>query len=236
MCSKTSIEIVRIFDKDFPVNIPDDLGDKPLEVVNEKGDILAIFYNSSCLINKPKELEKFILEYDVFFDQDLTHIDTDPEDTDEDAISEREEWIKEHPNFDKYQFTWKIKREIQVFSAICRLTFPFHLSKTVEEDCYTRFNWWGVDCFDEISELAFTYENISIIAKILDILFNTQNSSEFTECIEKYLNNLHENRFLYDHSELLFNCENIDRCIEIADGINNNEIIEYLSDYKKHLS
>jgi hypothetical protein len=227
MSSKTSIEKVRIFEKDFPVNIPDDLGDKPLEVVSKEGELLAIFFNSSCMINKPKDLEEFIQEYDVFFDQDLTHLDTGLDDYDEEK-----EWMEWHPNFDKFHFSVKIKRSENVFSALCRLTYPYHLSRIAYEDCFTRFDWWGEDCFDEITELAFSYGDINIIAKIVFVILNTLNSDEFTDCLEKYFILLYEDKFIYNHADLLFTRENIDRFIEIADKFEKSELKTYLLDYK----
>jgi hypothetical protein len=224
---------IQVSEKGFPVNIPEDIESKPLEVINGAGDIVALFYDISFIKTKPKGLVEFINNYDLCFDDDLRWLDPDS-----DLESEYVEWMEEHVNFDDFAFFHQISIEKRAFSAICRLTYPFHLSSITENECYMCFNWWGNSCDEEeIMGLAFSYGDVKILAKMFETLIDPNIDPGFQtyKDFEKYLRiliNKNNVKDMYEHPELFFTNTTIDKYIEIANKVGPTELQTFLRNYK----
>jgi len=150
------IEKIRIQEKDFPAKIPDDIGHRPLEVVNEAGDTIALFFDTSFLKLKSQDPMEYAREYDDLF-IGAFKIFSNPENSDEIL----EKWCRQHPAFDSS--LWldinNLRKMIVALGRITYYEFQIYLYDTV--NTYKRiFEEEMEGCnLDEFLELVFSLEN-----------------------------------------------------------------------------
>lgn len=224
---------IQVAEKGFPSNIPDDLGSKPLEVISEVGETVALFYDISFIRTKPKDLVGFIENYDLCFDDDLRWLDPDA-----DLESEYIEWMESHENFNDVVFFHKFNNEERTLSAICRLTYPFHLKRVTEDSCYLFFDWWARFCDEEqLMDLAFSIGDVRIMAKLFSTLMDPhceQDRFSYKD-IEKYLNiliKMNNATNIYEYPELFFSVTSIDKYLEISNKVGATELQTFIQNYK----
>ena len=111
----------RIHEKDFPAKIPEDIGHKPLEVVNEAGETVALFYDTSFLSLKTSDPFEYIKEYDnIFVGAASIYSNLEyPED--------KRNWCRQHPAFDSANWSG-IDSARKARVILSRLAYPYTLS------------------------------------------------------------------------------------------------------------
>ncbi|HEY5159147.1 MAG TPA: hypothetical protein VII93_14390 [Anaerolineales bacterium] len=230
MDSKDQIKKVRIQEKNFPGNIPGDIGNKPLEVVNDAGETVALFYNTSFMKQKYQDPLKYIKDYDVFFDSNFVRYwDWDNTKYDEEEEAELKNQLGQYPAFDFESFT-NIGFPNKAMIALGRLTYPYHFLS--ESDCLEQFNGYIWENLDEVAELVFAYKDLSLIAKLSNILLDTEDPYLAKDYFDILIENNYTER-MFEQPELFFTNENIDIYIEMANRSKNLELVGFLLDYKK---
>lgn len=238
------IKKVTIQEKDFPANIPEDIGSKPLEVVNEEGEMVALFYTTSFMKKIPKESEEFIKLFDFFFDPDLFHYEL-PDSLDRDLYEDDEEQYKEdlaeydylvneHPNFDFFIFRNQLSQSEMAMVDLGRLTYPY-LPFFDQRECEYQLQEHCDPEIEEVSDLVFAYGDVHLAAKLSNALVGGRKQYLAKEYLEKIIKNNFVN-YVYENPELFLpDCENLDSFIEAANKNCNIELIAFLQDYRdKH--
>lgn len=241
MNNETKIEKVRILENDFPVNIPEEMGSKPIELVNIEGVTIAIFYDTSFMKEKFKDSSKFIELFDFFFDTDLFHYELpdsldrdlyDDEEQYEQDIAEYKEMVKTHPNFDFFVYRVLLPYPVRVMVGLCRLAYPY---KQIfdQRECEYQINERCQDEIGEVSELVFAYADNLVTAKLSNVLVGGKKP----DLAEKYFEILVKNNHLdhiYENPELFFpDQKNLDFFFEMADKFKITELMTFLLDYQE---
>ena len=136
MGNPKKLEKVRILEKDFPAKIPEDIGSKLLEVVNDAGETVALFFNTSFIKLKFTDPMKYIKHHDDIFNYwDVYHAvymqhllsdeDGDPDDWEEE-IRNGVEQMELGPAFDWGEFEM-FGYFGRAMIALCRLTTVVYL-------------------------------------------------------------------------------------------------------------
>lgn len=241
MNNETKIEKVRILENDFPANISEDIGNKPLEIVNRAGETVALFYNISFLKGKFTDPIDFVRLFDFFFDPDLFHYELpdsldrdlyDDEDQYEEDIAEYNDLVKAHPNFDFFAYRVLVPYPVRVMIGLCRLAYPFH-PMFDQRECEYQINIRCQDEIDEVSELVLHYADVHIAAKFMNVLIRGRNpnlAEEYLSVLVKnsYLNNLYENPDLF-----LPDQRNLDFFFKMAEELGITQLKSFLIDYQE---
>ena len=228
------LEIVRIMESDFPAGIPEDIGRKPLEVVNEKGETVALFYNIAFMKHKPKELKEFIRYHDGIFHLMDTWSDTDPNPFDDETEEEWEErietaWqeLEKGPEYNWEQFD-RITHDFESIPAICRLAYPYHLENY--EELMEFFNdFWDpiIRDIDHILQLA----DFNVYKKVFEIQYKILKWSIIDEGFEIVVEFFPE--WIYANPDFFFNLYNKpEYLIDKVAGSAHVELMAFLLDYK----
>ena len=199
MDNKNKIEKVRILEKGFPANIPEDMGHKPLEVVNEAGETIALFFDTAFMKKKKyKEPLEFIRDYDGIIDSWDIFIELFSTNWGElmsvPEHEKRELEVKKHPTIDYNYFCEtedKVNSNVFMMIFLGRLTYPYLFLE--EEKCrdalfyslyFFRGDWaedieWvtngefdGDFTFMGYGDLLFAYDDIKLIGKLFNFLGN----------------------------------------------------------------
>ena len=246
MESKVKIEKVRLLEKDFPANIPEDIGDKPLEVVNEAGETIALFWDTSFIKQKFTDPLEYIKHHDQifdywdiledFFDEDryaAGNLD-EGEDEAKDRQTAMEVKLKQYENRSGFDLRFEESRFfgcvycVWAMIALGRLTYPFHLHdyKNVQSCLHMAVNRIFIPetmFYFNIIE----YKDTKMVTKYIKLYGNAQNFLRFL--IENLPNRI------YEHPEWCLAKESIDFFIEMANTSKNTELMAFLLDYKnKH--
>ncbi len=236
MVTTNRIPRVRILESDFPVKIPRDIENSFLEVVNQNGETIALFflYNSLHKIDFQDGLE-FAKYYD-----DIDANGFEKEDWEE--LKEICEVSDDAEIPDNYIGSYD-KRNWFSESFVCygRLKFPYGLEKSARKDYDERFFWGGL-ISDALEEAVSVYQSdwVDILIFFFDFYKVKEspvgfrnNFGEYKE-IELFINMI-DNEIIAQIADNLFSKDNIDLFIEAANDVNKSETLSFLLDYKnKH--
>lgn len=232
------IEKVRIFEKDLPVGIPEDIGENSLEVVNAKGETVALFIYPDIVEERFSNPLDFIKSYDKIFDfgSIIDDIQLNYEGNEAGGFEAGElslEWARLGSEIDR-QITdtfitgdffegfdwpddWILPKRFKIM-ALARMAYPYHLhSRILLENIYNNVNQ-PVSLLDDISE----YDDSRLIAMWIYQRFNS-------------LPGLYEAgyiNYVYEYPEMFISQRNIDSSINEAIDANITELTAFLLDYK----
>lgn len=239
------LEKVRILEKDFPAGIPKDIGSKPLEVINDKGETVALFYNIAFMKRFPKDLKEFIKYHDGIFYLMEDFIDTlDPssaEETEEELVKRREfeQELGKGSDYIWSQFYNFIPgQEVVSLPILCRWTYPYYLEDDVDMGEY-----WHYD--EPISEIELVLElaDFNVYRMYFEI------HEPYSKCFDIHKYRLgyppidpgfdmvieHFPEWIYEHPDFWFNLLMPEYIIDEVTRSGNVELIAFLLDYKnKH--
>jgi hypothetical protein len=228
------IEKVRILEKDFPARIPEDIGDKPLEVVNEAGETIALFYSTAFMTEKFDDPVSYCNKYDEIYEIYSLWVRVNVGDcglSEEERMKVQEEKQKviDESNLEPWWIDdWSDLTRV----GLGRLTYPYHLSNNNQYIDYLG-DYFQLD--DEFYDLLISYGDNKITSKLMDLLIHT--SLYYQPQAEEILHFLVKHNFAawFEKPELFFTKENIDLCLELALTSKITELAAFLLDYKnKH--
>jgi hypothetical protein len=236
MKNTNRIERVVLLEKNFPTGIPDNIGNKPLEVVNETGDTVALFYDTSFVKLIFQDASKYIKHYDQIFkyywiDWDYDYAEDRDEDDDFPSI---EELLEKGPDFEwaYAQFAPNIKWMV----LLCRMTYPNliesmdDLIDTFKNEVYSLVLYSPYD--ESVVELIVAFDDVLLAAKLSNTLINIGELDLSKEYFQQLIENDYAER-IYENPELFFTKNNIDIFIEVANTSQIADLLAYLLDYKK---
>jgi hypothetical protein len=223
------IEKVRILEKDFPTKIPEDIGYKPLEVINEAGETIALFYSTAFMTEKFDAPVSYCDKYDEIFN--VYYYWNGLEESDEEIREEGQKVIDES-NLEPSSFDIV---HGQAMVALGRLTYPYYLSE-YEDEILAELGFTYLDIYDEFVDLLISYGDHKIISKLMDLLLN-KHIPYTSDSAEDFFNLLFKHNYAawFEKPDLFFTNENIDLYPELAQTCKNTEMVAFLLDYKnKH--
>jgi hypothetical protein len=222
------IEKVRILEKDFPTGIPEDIGNKPLEVINEAGETIALFYSTAFMTEKFDDPVWYSFKYDEIFE--LIPCISSFEGSSNEEEGEEFRKIIDEINLDDRRFVGDGRTMV----ALGRLTYPYCFYE--EESCLLELGCWYLNLNDEFIELLISYGDNKIISKLMDLLL--QHHINYSgNSAEKLFNFLRKHNYSawFESPDIFFTDENMDIYLELAQTSQNAELIAFLLDYKnKH--
>jgi hypothetical protein len=196
MTIKEKIEKVRIPEKDFPSNIPEDIGHKPLEVVNEAGEIVALFFDTAFMKKKKyKEALEFIKDYDAILDDVYSFINLHSDNWGDTMTvtvhADSEAEAEKHSTLDYKYFCDAaeiVNEYVLMMVFLGRLTYPYLfldegkcrdalffslyiISETWEEQVWNTTNEQDFT-FQGYGDLLFEYDDLKLIKTLFNFLGN----------------------------------------------------------------
>ncbi len=222
------VEKVTILEKDFPASIPEDIGHKSIEVVNESGEIIEFFYDISFFKFRPEFPKQFINEYDEIITKVI--------ELENSNMAELVNWSGQQLAFNL--FAWnKLDNVTKALIVLCRLFHPLNCNR---QDEYYRvtientLNRCGIAERGQISSMICSFDEHAIFATIGRVLTNSE--KKFRIGVLKIFTNYYTN--FHDYGKLdiskLFDfinlyCQNpalqfIER--KWLDGIINNRCLD----------
>lgn len=245
MVVEKRIPRVKILEKDFPANIPDNIEDSYLEVIDQEGKTLALFFLYNSLHRKEfsdgKEFAEYyddiMTSYGKFEEEDIEEIrDICGFDDNEDIPISYEEAYDKRNNS-------KIRLN-EVFLSYGRLAFPYELDNSMKEEyegnLQNEFRFkmseyyldgYGLSDYvsDYIDILNFYYDlyNVKEDLAAQREIFNEDNA------IEHFLNL--DIEILSGVANHLFSKDNINKFIDAANSTGKTEKLAFLLEYQKKL-
>jgi hypothetical protein len=237
MDNSKRIPRVRILEKDFPANIPSNINDSFLEVVDENGKTIALFFLFGSL---HKTDFKNGLEFAVYYDQLGDELMEDENweiamkglgvSTREDVL-DNGSFPSDYSKYDSYAVI-----------PYGRLKFPYGLEDTGRKDMESYLEnhfigGTGFQCMLEGTDV-YTDDCIDVVNFALGFFRIKESNDLFTEffddgTIETFINS--GIAVVTQVAENLFTNENIDLFIDAANTAQKTEVLAFLLDYKnKH--
>lgn len=231
------IEKVRILEKDFPAGIPEDIGYQPLEVINEAGETVALFYSTAFMTEKFDDPVSYCRTYDDILEIYDTWRELDI--NNERGWSEEEHWEdyeRRQEEIDKSKLDpWSVEVGYTLKMVVFgRLAYPYHFPD--DYWCLEEFGEWYLNLDEEFVDFLISYGDHKLISKLMD-LFLHNHIPDAVGSAEDFFNFLLKHNFAawFESPDIFFTDENIDLYLELAQTSQNAELIAFLLDYKnKH--
>jgi len=251
------VEKVRITEKDFPAGIPEDIGDRPLEVVSETGETMALFFNTSFMGQKFQDPMEYIKHYDDIFNYwDIWQTSywrdecaEGPGGMDE-AEGEQTEHITRIRMEDAPDFNWqnfeKYRYLGRAIVALCRLAYPYHLRNfELVDQCLHEVVTVNYFVYRYVTDDSYLYENMYEYERyepgMAKLVFEYDDLRLIAEYLKRIVGfedlidvMIKNNRIgiMYEHPELFITAENIDLFIDSANKSKNTDLMTFLLDHK----
>jgi len=250
---------VRVLEKDFPAGIPNDIGHDPLEVINEDGEIIALFWDTSFVLRKFTDSLEYIKHYDNIFDHwkiwdwsdllEAGNLDDVHGEEKSELSDERDEEMELGPNYRWDNFNWSNRRLI----ALTRLAYPYHLrgcDKVLK--CYkhaSKFSSWDES---SVQQWVLAYGDPGLISKYLRTpYFGSGHQHEYKYFVYRFFYSvfgdshtphisdlwISKNNYsdrVYEYPEVFLTTETIDILIDVAEQFEDLEMLAFLQDYKNN--
>ena len=230
---------VRILERDFPAKIPDGIEDSFLEVINQEGETIALFFLYNSL--HKKEFQDG-LEFAKYYDDLMGDLEEDEYENimDWSGVSDKEDIPSSYIDASYKENNSKYYLSMTLMSY-GRLKFPYELKKEPKEDYETRYT--SELCMDDWLE-SFDSKYKDDFVDILNFYFDMITVKESFEKFNKIFNvdgieqlvNL-DYEIIGQIADKLFTKDNIGLFIEAANRSQKTVLLAFLLDYKnKHFS
>lgn len=250
-------EKVRVLEKDFPAGIPNDIGDKSLEVINEAGETVALFWDTSFIYLKFKDPIGFVKHHDEIFNYwdiwewdeiyNAGNLDGTFEEEVTEHAAEIHNVMEQGPDFFWNQYCYADRRMI----ALCRLTYPYHLRKYDQaQECYKHASEYFSWNESYVQQCVLEYADPRMIAKYLNTpYFGNHLDHEYRFFVYRffyiifgdtyiqrssslsYSTNNYTDR-VYEYPEAFLTGETIDIMTDVAEKFEDSKMLAFLEDFK----